>query len=372
VKGDFANILIVSLQGIGDLLLATPLLHELKVAYPGTRLTVLTFEANRDILSNNPDVSQIITFKAAQKRNIFKILGLIGKIRSEHFDLSVCAYPSGLRSAFIAYLGGAGERLGQGLSQFRGFGWLFTKQVPITEIKHAVLMNMDFLKILGVGLKGANPELIFRIGEGDLKFAKDFLRLNGISDSDLVIAIHAGGGEYTTAYRNWPLDRFAKVADALADRYKAKIIFIGGKADESAVDSIKKMMGQKAIVAAGKMSIGQTAALLTKTKLLLCNNSGPMHIAAALNVRTVSIFGSADPRIHRPWGNGHVILQNQLECSPCYYPTLRDTLKETKQRNSWVGKRFKCRAGDYRCLSAISPEEVVAAVDVVLRKKVKP
>lgn len=367
MKGDFANILVVSLQGIGDLLLATPLLHGLKVAYPGSRLTVLTFETNRDILNNNPDVGQVIVFKAAQKRNIFKILGLIGKIRSEHFNLSICAYPSGLRSAFIAYLGGVGERLGQGLSQFRGFNWLFTRQVPITEIKHAVLMNMDFLKILGIDPKGVNPEVIFRIGEGDLKFARDFLRLNGISDSDLVIAIHAGGGEFTASYRSWPLERFAKVADILADRYKAKIIFIGGKNDESAVNSVKKMMSQEAIIAAGKISLGQTAALLTRTKLLLCNNSGPMHIAAALNVRTVSIFGSADPRIHRPWGSGHAVLQNPLECSPCYYPTFRDTLEETKQRNSWVGKRFKCRAGDYRCLTSITVDQVVEAAEHIIR-----
>ena len=367
MKGDFANILVVSLQGIGDLLLATPLLRGLKVAYPGSRLTVLTFETNRDVLNNNPDVGQIIVFKAAQKRNIFKILGLIGKIRSEHFDLSICAYPSGLRSALIAYLGGAGERLGQGLSLFRGFGWLFTRQVPIAKIKHAVLMNMDFLKILGIDPKGVNPEVIFHIGEEDLKFAKDFLRLNGISDSDLVIAIHAGGGELTASYRNWPLDRFAKVADVLADRYKAKIIFIGGKNDESAVNFAKKMMSQKAIVAAGKTFLGQTAALLTRARLLLCNNSGPMHIAAALNVRTVSIFGSADPRIHRPWGKDHVVLQNQLECSPCYYPFFRDTLEETKQKNSWVGKKFECKTSDYRCLTSITVDQVVEAVEHIIR-----
>ena len=332
MKGDFANILVVSLQGIGDLLLATPLLRGLKVAYPGSRLTVLTFETNRDVLNNNPDVGQIIVFKTAQKRNIFKILGLIGKIRSEHFDLSICAYPSGLRSAFIAYLGGAGETLGQGLSLFRGFGWLFTRQVPMTEIKHAVLMNMDFLTILGVGIKDLSLDLIYRVSDEDLKFAENFLHSNSVDSADPAIAIHAGGGKFTASYRNWPQERFARVADILAERFNTKIIFIGGKDDKQTVSSIAGMMVQKPVVAAGKMSLGQTAALLTRTRLLLCNNSGPMHIAAALNVRTVSIFGSADPRIHRPWGKDHVVLQNQLECSPCYYPFFRDTLEETKQK----------------------------------------
>lgn len=362
----FGNILIISLQGLGDLLLTTPLLHGLKSAYPASKLTVLTFEANRDILNDNQDVDEIVVFEKAQKENIFKILNLTGKIRNRHFDLAICAYPSGLRSAFIAYLGGVSERLGQGLSQFKGLGWLFTRQVPITEIKHAVLMNMDFLKLLDVAPKEARPEVKLHVSDRDLKFARDFLRSNGITESDLVVAIHAGGGELTAAYRNWPLDRFAKVADALAERYKAKIIFIGGRDDESSVTIVTKAMKQKALVATGQMSLGQTAALLTEVKLLLCNNSGPMHIAAALNVRTVSIFGSADQRIHRPWGEGHVVLQNPLECSPCYYPTFRDTLEETKRKTSWVGKRFKCRAGDYRCLTSITTDQVVEAVGRII------
>ena len=363
----FENILVISLQGMGDLLLATPLLHGLKTVYPASKLTVLTFEANKNILDKNKDVDRIIAFKSTDTKNILEIFRLAKRIRDAHFDLAICTYPSGLRSAFIAYLSGAKERLGQDLSLFRNLRWLFTRQVPVTEVKHAVLMNLDFLKILGFDLKEISTDVIFRASNEDIKFAEDFLRSNEIGNSDLVIAIHAGGGKYTAAYRNWPLDRFANVADILSERYKAKIIFIGGKDDKPAVDSVTKLMKQKAVVAAGKMSLKQTAALLTKTKLLLCNNSGPMHIAAALNVRTVSIFGSADPRIHRPWGKGHIVLQNPLECSPCYYPFFRDTLEETKRRNGWVGRKFECRTGDYCCLTGIPTDQVVEAVGHIIK-----
>lgn len=367
MKSRFDNILVISLQGIGDLLLATPLLHGLKTSYAGAKLTVLTLEANKGVLDGNPDADQVITFKAADRTNVAEIVALLGKIRREKFDLAICVYPSGLRSAFIAYLSGAKERLGQDLSLFKNFRWLFTRMVSVTEVKHAVLMNLDFLSALGLNLSEISTEVNFYINDDDSRFAKEFLRSNGVSDSDKVIAVHAGGGEYTIAYRNWPLDRFAKAADVLSERHKAKIVFIGGKNDNSSADYLMKLMKQKAVIAVGKMSLKQTAALLTKTKLLLCNNSGPMHIAAALKVRTVSIFGSADPRIHRPWGKDHIILQNPLECSPCYYPFFRDTLEETERRNSWAGKKFICKSGDYRCLTSISTDQVIEAVVHVIK-----
>ena len=128
-------------------------------------------------------------------------------------------------------------------------------------------------------------------------------------------------------------------------------------------------MKGKPINAAGKTLLKQTTALIQKTRLLVCNNSAPMHIAAALGIPTVSIFGSADSRIHRPWGEGHIILQKQLECSPCYYPFIRDTLEETKLRNAWVRNTFKCKTKDYRCLTSISVEEALKAVERGLKVK---
>ncbi len=360
------NIMIISLQGLGDLLLITPLLCGLKKAYPGSRITVLTLGANKEVIDGNSNVDKIFGFNPRNRNNIFKIAGLIYRIRKEQFDLTICAYPSGLRSAVIAYLSGAKERLGQGLSMFRNYHWLFTRLVPVAEIKHAVLMNMDFLGALGFNENDFSAELMLPISPEDTIYTERFLRCNNVFDSDTVIAVHVGGGEFTTAYRNWPLDRFARTADELVDKYGVKVVFIGGKGDEAAVGRVTGMMKNKAINAAGRMSLKQTAALLMKARLLLCNNSGPMHIASALNVRTVSIFGSADPRIHRPWGKGHIVLQRSFECAPCYYPFFRDTLKETGSRNSWAGKKFICKTGDYRCLTSITTDHVVEAASRII------
>ncbi len=367
---EFKNILVISLQGIGDLLLATPLLRGLKLNLPEARLSVLTLRSNKDILSNNPYVDDIIVFDANANRYIFTIPALLCDIRKRHPDLSICAYPSGLRSAAIGYLSGANERFGQELSLFKNYRLFFTKQTPITEVKHAVMMNLDFLKLLDVDIGRLDSNPILDLSEKDERFSAEFLKTNKIGDNDLLIAIHAGGGRYTAAYRSWPKERFAQVADFLIEKFNAKVIFIGGAGDETTVKEISKKMVHPPLIAAGRVSLTQTAAIIQKSRLLICNNSAPMHMAAALRVPTVSIFGSADPRIHRPYGHGHIVLRKELECSPCYYPFFRDTLAETKIRNRWSAKKFRCASDDYRCLSSITVEDVLSAAESFFKGRV--
>lgn len=363
MKSSLGNILVVSLQGIGDLVLVTPLLRALKAAYPLSKLAVLTFESNKEVLNSNPSVDNIITFRATDKLNIIKIAVFLATLRREHFDLAICAYPSGLRSALIAYLIGAGERFGQRFSMFRNYKWLFTKQAPVTEIKHAVLLNLDFLKLLGIDPDDAAKEPIFHISDEDTRFALDFLRSSGINDGDLIISIHAGGG----SERSWQQERFGEVADVLIEKKNAKIIFIGSSKETALVEKIRGSMKGKSSTAAGRMNLAQTGALLKQTKFLICNNSGPMHIAAALDIPTVSFSGPVDQKIHGPLGKRHIILESFLDCRPCYYPFFRDTLEETKKRNRWLGKAFRCKTGDYRCLADITTGQVIEAAEEILK-----
>lgn len=360
---ELKKILVISLQGIGDLLLTTPLLCGLKSNFPQAKLSVLTLQSNKDVLFNNSDVDEIIAFDARQKKNALKILMLIFKLRRKKFDLSICTYPSGLHSAFIGYLSGVKQRFGQGISLFKNYRRLFTKQTPIKEIKHAVLMNLDFLKLLDLDIARLNTNLVLNLREEDKKFASEFLRSNNVADTDLLIAIHAGGGKN----RSWPEERFAKVADILIEEFQAKILFIGGGKEISLVNEIIQLMKNKPLNATGKISLLGTTALLEKSQLLICNNSGPMHIATALRIPTVSISGPVDSRIHGPWGQNHIVLQKELECNPCYYPFLRNTLEETKLKNRWFKKTFRCKTDDFRCLTSITVEDVLKAVETILK-----
>ncbi|MBM3253454.1 MAG: glycosyltransferase family 9 protein [Candidatus Omnitrophica bacterium] len=355
----YKKTLVISLQGIGDLLLTTPLLRGIKENIPESKLSVLTFKANKDILSDNPYVDDMILVDPTSFVSILKVLF---ELRERHFDLTICAYPSGLRSAFLGYLSGAPTRFGQGLSLFNKYHWLFTKQTPITEVKHAILMNLDFLRLLNIDSEGLNYDLTLNLDKKDKKFASEFLNNSNVSDEDLLITIHIGGGKD----KAWSKERFAQIADELIERYGARILFLGSKKEFPAVNSIIQLMKNKSLNLVSKTTLMQMAALLEKSHLLICNNSGPMHIAAALKIPTISISGPVDPRIHRPWGQNHIVLQKALECSPCYYPFFRDTLEETKSKNRWFGKRLICKTNDFKCLASISINDVLKAVETLL------
>lgn len=364
------KILVISIQGTGDLLLTTPLLHRLKRIFPQAKLSILTYKSREQILSNNPDVDEIIIFDPRYQRNIFKTLAFLFKLRQKYFDLSICAYPSGLRSGFISYLTGANLRAGQDFRMFKKYPWLFNVKAEIEEIKHAVEMNLDLLRALGVDTEDIAKEPILNLSRDDREFASKFLKDNGVSSSDTVIAIHAGVSKYNMKYKSWPKERFAKVADILIGQFQKKVLFIGGKDEVNLVNEIAGLMKNKALNVVGKYDLMQAAALIQRCNLLICNNSGPMHIAAALKIPTVSIPGPVDSRIHGPWGGNHIVLQSKLDCAPCYYPFYRDTLEETKLRNRWIGKKFICKTGDYRCFTSISVEDVLEAAKTILKIKI--
>ena len=360
------TILVISLQGIGDLLLTTPLIRALKTGIPDSNILVLTFKTNSLILAGNPYVDETIYI---DYNNILKVSGLLLNLRRRKIDVSICAYPSGIRSAFLGYLSGADVRLGQGFSLFNNYKWLFTGLTHITKVKHAILMNLDFLGLLGVDKERAKKDPVLNILESEERAAEEFLRENGIRPESTLIGIHAGGGRFTQAYRSWSKEKFAQLSDLLLEKHRAEIVFIGGHEDEILVGEITTTLRHKVINAAGKLTLKQTAALISKFRILICNNSSPMHVAAALGIPTVSIFGSADTRIHRPWGENHIVLQKNLDCSPCYYPFFRDTLPETKEKSRWFGKKLKCIKGNYECISLIEVEEVYKAVEDILRKR---
>ena len=359
------QILIISLQGIGDLLLTTPLLRGLKENLPDAEINVLTLDVNKEVLEGNAFVDNILSFNP---RNYFDVIVTLFNIIKRSFDLSICTYPSGLRSAIIGYLSRADTRLAHDITIFRKYPWLFTKNIKVDRIKHAVLLNLDFMEALGFETEKINKDLILNLSSEDRRFARDFLKAKSVKNEDLLICIHAGGGRFTLSYRSWPKERFAEVADFLIERKGAKVVFIGGKDEIKLIDKISNIMKNKPINAVGKMSLKKSAALISECRLLICNNSAPMHIAAALGVPTVSIFGPVDQRIHRPWGEGHIVLQKGLKCSPCYYPFIRDTLEETRKKNRWFGKTFKCLKGNYECTALITVKDVIKAAESILKR----
>jgi ADP-heptose:LPS heptosyltransferase len=127
------------------------------------------------------------------------------------------------------------------------------------------------------------------------------------------VGIHPGG-RYPS--QRWPLDKFSQLADMLVKKYKAKILIVGGVGEENLVDKIQAMMQEKAVKIKG-LSLDKLVALIAQMDLLICNNSGPLHIAVSLKIPTVSTMGPTDPEQWLPVGSRNLVVRHDLACSPC-------------------------------------------------------
>lgn len=364
-KDIIKNMLVISMQGMGDLLLFTPAFSCLRKNYPDAKISVLIMDKAKDIVKGNPDIDEIIEYDYSERRNLFKTIRFMLLLRKKRFDVSICAYPSGLRSALVGYFSGAKIRIGQKLSFTRKLPFLFTNNVPVTEIKHAVEMNLDLLGAIGLDIARCPRKLFTPVSGDDAEFAKEFFANNGVKEKELVIAVHPGVSE-GGIHRSWSKANFAELIDDLLNKYNAKVILIGGPADKSALEEIYAATGRKPIILKG-VPINRMAAILKISTLFIGNNSGPMHIAASVGTPTVAMFGDTDPKIHAPHGNKSVILRKDLRCSPCHYPFLHGVVEGAKPGRGFVRGRFVCSEGDFKCMKLITVSDVLTAVEALLK-----
>ena len=146
------------------------------------------------------------------------------------------------------------------------------------------------------------------------RFAADFLCQNDISSQDLVIGIHPGGG---WQYKLWPIERFAALGDLLSRNCGAKVLVFAGPDETSLQDHIAELMKSPPVLVKD-VGLRELAALIQRCALYIGNDTGPMHIAAAVGTRVVAIFGSTSARRSGPYGSGHVVISKAIGCSPCH------------------------------------------------------
>jgi ADP-heptose:LPS heptosyltransferase len=198
---------------------------------------------------------------------------------------------------------------------------------------HVIEKNMSLLGVLGIRMDEVAFDL--KVSGEDTASITAQLKTAHVEDGELLIGINPGAGWAT---KRWSPERFSEVGRRLVDRYGCKIIVTWGPGEESFALEIAHNIGRDAILPP-PTGIGELTALIRRLSLLISGDTGPLHLAVALGVPTVSIFGPSDPRRNGPYGKGHKVLWEQLECSGCY--------------------RRKCK--DVRCMDAIRVDEVVAA-----------
>ena len=338
------NIIVRMPNWIGDLVMATPILADLKRAYPNARLTAMCRYPICELLKEDPAIDELFCFsktssfsRRVERRNI------IEKLRKGKYDLGILLTHS-FSSAWWFWLGRVQNRLGY---ESKGRRLLLTHSLPFPENiqgQHLVITYKTLLQPLGVPISDTPPRLY--LNSKELADARTLLRQRGIPDGKIVIGINPGA-TYGSA-KCWLPERFREVTERLLKDPQLYIVYFGDQATSSLVKEICSGLPPRVVNLAGATSLRELASIIGNCDVVLTNDSGPMHVADALEVPLVALFGSTSDVVTGPYRGGAVI-HKHVECSPCY------------QRTCPI---------DFRCMKRIESEEVYQAIIKILSRKV--
>jgi len=354
------KVLIINPFGIGDVLFTTPVIRAIKDSEPYSFIGYWCNERVKDILKSNPNIDKVIALsrgdlKKVYRKSIFqgthRFIKLLNEIKREKFDI-LLDLSLDHRYSLIAKITGIRKRIG---FDYKNRGRFLTEKIGIDGYsdKHVVEYYLDLLKPLGIKPVSFNPELVLS-EEGKMR-AASMLAEYGIVDKDLVIGIAPGGGASwgkDAHLKHWPAIKFAQLADKIIDNFRAKIVILGDESEKSIAEEIIKSMHNKPLNLTGRLSLEELGAVINDLRVLIANDGGPLHMAAALGKKTVSFFGPVDPKVYGPYPYGekeHIILKNNLPCSPCY-----------------VNFRLLSCNRNKECLEAIDVDSAVDAVKKLL------
>lgn len=305
------KILVIRVDGIGDLLNSTPALALLRENYPSAEITVLARPLNAPVLIGNPDVDRILTFARDGEHCGFKArLRFYRALRREGFQL-VVAMQTGMWSHLVALLSGAPYRLGRYQKRFRStLTHAWHGKYPKGET-HEVDRNLELVQLICKG--EGTRKLKFHLLPNEIDTAKAHLTSRGIGADTFLIGIHPGGSSFD---KRWPERQYAELADRLVQQYNATILLLRGPEEGALTHNIQQAMQSRAIVQAPE-TIRELGALLSCCNLVVCNDSGPMHLAAALDVPMVAVFGPTDHVAWHPLSENAAIVRRDMPCWPC-------------------------------------------------------
>ncbi|HEX4641385.1 MAG TPA: lipopolysaccharide heptosyltransferase II [Chthoniobacterales bacterium] len=320
------RILVRASNWLGDSVITVPAVRAIKAGRPDAQLTIAAPEKIASVWKLVPEVDEVLPINP---RSLFAVMQSIRQRRP--FDVAIL-FPNSLRTALEAWLAGIPRRVGFPGHRRR---WLLNQVVSDEPrrgpIQHQVYRYLRMAHELG--------------GPDETPEVRKFLPRIKTNGAPAKLGL-CPGAEYGPAKR-WLPERFAEVALAIAGQRPVQWILFGTAADQERGAAIETALGAHCVNRIGQTSLDQLAAELGECALLLTNDTGTMHLATLLGVPVVAVFGSTEPRLTGPLGTGHDILRHQVECSPCF-------LRECPL--------------DFRCMKAVTVEEVVAAVSGQLKR----
>lgn len=318
------KIVILALPGIGDALLSTPMIELLRRAKPDAEIhAFVMFSAVREMFGCDPNIDKVHhhDFLNQPKR-----VGLtfLRNLRNEKFDLSINIYPQNRREYnLIALLIGARERIAVRYRRRdpQNLSWLNTKTILEDDRLHCVEQNVRLLSLLGIQSELTEetlPALRLELGERHEQFGDDWWTAHIRSTEKLVIGFHAGTALFKNHIRRrWDPEKFAALAERLTKELGARILLFGGP-DDIEANTIIVEKARDFVTMVETKSILDSVSVMRKLNLFVSNDSSLMHIAGALQLPTVAIFGPTNETYVHPWKTRYTIVHTDIECRPCF------------------------------------------------------
>ncbi len=351
--------LIINPFGIGDVLFTTPLIGALAEAFPGCEIDYWCNERVRDLFKHDPAIAQVFGLSRGDLKRIYQrslleglraTFALARKIRrrrhSVAFDFSMDH-----RYGMACKAMGIKRRIGY---NYRDRGRFLTDSITIQGFsgRHVAEYYLDLLRFLGI-----EPEIrpmTLTVPQHLAIKSRILLQALGVGDKDVLVGIAPGAGASwgkNAYYKHWPAIRYAHCADRLIEECGVKIILLGDASEQAIAESIVSVMRHKPLSLVGRTSLEEFAAMVGNCRALITNDGGPLHVAVARGVPTVSMFGPVDELVYGPYPASpkHMVIKKEMVCRPCY-------------------KKFRVPVCDLdrACINTITVDEVFQAVRSLL------
>ena len=324
---DYKKILIMNPFGIGDVLFTSPVIQNLRLAYPQVFIGYLANRRNADFLKINPGINKVFVYERDEFVKVYrsnplkfvhKWLELCQDISQEGFDLCL-DYSLNSTLGFWVSRCGIKKRVG---FDYRKRGMFLTDKLPFMgyDQKHIIEYDLDLLRYLHIPVR--TNQMSLEVPQADQAWARQWIRDNNIDTARPLVAVLAGGGQSWgkhAPYRRWAVNKYADLLDKIIENYDAAVILLGDAKEEGLCRELVAQAHSPVYSLVAKTTLSQMAAIFKECRLAIVNDAGPLHVAVASGARTVSIFGPVDPGIYGPYPpDRHVVVQKSLPCQPCY------------------------------------------------------
>ena len=339
---DAQRVLIRSTNWIGDAVMTTPAVRAIRRQFPRARISMLAKPWVAPVFAHSPHVDEVIVYDAkGRHRGASGPIRLARDLRRRRFEAAILLQ-NAVEAALIAFLAGIPVRIGFDTDARR---LLLTHPVRCTKAIKAIHQTGYYLKILeGVGLSPRGQSLELHLGAEDRQAARRILAERRIAPDQRVVGLNPSA-TFGPA-KQWFPERYAALGDRLSRTLGATIVIFGGPSDRDLGARIAGMMTTRAVDLSGRTRLGEAMALIARCDAFVTNDSGLMHVAAALNTPLVAVFGSTNPVTTGPFSPTSRVVRSAIACSPCMQPV--------------------CPLDHMNCMRNISVEMVAEAVEGLL------